>query len=283
MKTMMMAAGLLMAAATGAQAQSIVYNDFSTTDGLKLNGSAQKTSDGSRDVLRLTPTGIGQAGSAFSLLPRTLSADYGFSTRFTFNIANNYNGGADGLVFVIQTLSNNVGGAGGGIGYQGIANSLGVEFDTWNNGAGDGFSDNHIGIDLGGDLSSVVLDKNLPFQLDGGKDITSWVDYDGTTGKLDVRYAADGIRPILANLSYNVNLADVLGTTTAFVGFTSGTGAAASTHDIVSWEFRDSFSPIVTPAVPEPATWAMMILGFGVVGGALRRRSAATRPRLAVA
>ncbi len=25
-------------------------------------------------------------------------------------------------------------------------------------------------------------------------------------------------------------------------------------------------------AVPEPATWAMMILGFGVVGGALRRR-----------
>lgn len=30
----------------------------------------------------------------------------------------------------------------------------------------------------------------------------------------------------------------------------------------------------VTPgAVPEPATWAMMIIGFGAVGGALRRRS----------
>ncbi|MEH3122164.1 MAG: PEPxxWA-CTERM sorting domain-containing protein [Sphingomonas phyllosphaerae] len=28
-------------------------------------------------------------------------------------------------------------------------------------------------------------------------------------------------------------------------------------------------------AVPEPATWAMMILGFGLVGGALRRRRAA--------
>ena len=26
------------------------------------------------------------------------------------------------------------------------------------------------------------------------------------------------------------------------------------------------------PAVPEPATWAMMILGFGVIGGAMRRR-----------
>lgn len=28
------------------------------------------------------------------------------------------------------------------------------------------------------------------------------------------------------------------------------------------------------PAVPEPATWALMIVGFGAVGGALRRRAA---------
>jgi hypothetical protein len=26
------------------------------------------------------------------------------------------------------------------------------------------------------------------------------------------------------------------------------------------------------PAVPEPATWAMMLLGFGALGGMLRRR-----------
>lgn len=30
-------------------------------------------------------------------------------------------------------------------------------------------------------------------------------------------------------------------------------------------------------AVPEPTTWAMMILGFGVIGGAMRRRKAAVR------
>lgn len=29
-----------------------------------------------------------------------------------------------------------------------------------------------------------------------------------------------------------------------------------------------------TPAVPEPATWAMMIGGFGLIGGAMRRRTA---------
>jgi hypothetical protein len=35
----------------------------------------------------------------------------------------------------------------------------------------------------------------------------------------------------------------------------------------------------VSAAVPEPATWALMILGFGVVGAAMRRR----KPKLALA
>ena len=34
-------------------------------------------------------------------------------------------------------------------------------------------------------------------------------------------------------------------------------------------------------AVPEPATWALMILGFGAVGGAMRRRSVKTAVRFA--
>lgn len=34
-------------------------------------------------------------------------------------------------------------------------------------------------------------------------------------------------------------------------------------------------------AMPEPATWAMMILGFGMAGGALRRRTASSGWRLA--
>jgi hypothetical protein len=34
-------------------------------------------------------------------------------------------------------------------------------------------------------------------------------------------------------------------------------------------------------AVPEPASWAMMIVGFGLVGAVLRRRAQATGPSLA--
>lgn len=36
-----------------------------------------------------------------------------------------------------------------------------------------------------------------------------------------------------------------------------------------------SFSA-ATGAVPEPATWAMMLLGMGMVGGAMRRKSKVT-------
>lgn len=42
-----------------------------------------------------------------------------------------------------------------------------------------------------------------------------------------------------------------------------------------------NFNLGVTPAVPEPAIWAMMIGGFGIVGGAMRRRSA--KPSFATA
>jgi hypothetical protein len=37
----------------------------------------------------------------------------------------------------------------------------------------------------------------------------------------------------------------------------------------------DNFIVTVSNAVPEPATWAMMIAGFGLVGGAMRRRKVA--------
>ena len=42
----------------------------------------------------------------------------------------------------------------------------------------------------------------------------------------------------------------------------------------------DFTEAVVNPpsAVPEPATWAMMITGFGLAGTALRRRNRALAP-----
>ncbi len=41
--------------------------------------------------------------------------------------------GADGIVFILQPISTSIGTAGGGMGFQGIAPSIGIALDTWQN------------------------------------------------------------------------------------------------------------------------------------------------------
>ena len=55
---------------------------------------------------------------------------------------------------------------------------------------------------------------------------------------------------------------------------TAGTPFQARNFDI---GFRTIVDTSALPAVPEPATWALMILGFGAVGGGLRYRRHAMR------
>ncbi len=283
MMTFLPAACLCLAAAIApASATTIVYNDFSSTSGLSVNGDSAAVTAGGRTVMRLSPSQFFKSGSVFSSAPITFGSLYSFSTRFTFNLNLQRGGGADGLVFVIQPNASTVGGSGGGIGYGGINNSLGVEFDTFNNGRIDQNSSNHIGINLNGSVTSLVQNNALPFILDSRRDLTSWIDYNGATQTIEVRLNDSNVRPLSAILSYTFDLAAVIGSPNAFVGFTSGTGGGAANHDLVNWEFRDSFTPIGTSAVPEPATWSMIIIGFAFIGGAIRsrRRQARLAPGL---
>jgi hypothetical protein len=147
------------------------------------------------------------------------------------------------------------------IGYDGLANSVGVEFDNWDNGPCDGNNGNHAGINLAGSVCSVVRADTLPAQLDSGSIFHAWVDYNGVTDSLEVRLALNDTRPAAALMSYTVDLVSVLGTTNAFVGFTSGTGAATADHDIRRWVFNSEFArwstrPIrAAAACPSPAPW----------------------------
>lgn len=282
--------------ATSAQAQTFSYANFIDTTGLQINGSAEAINLGGRDVMRLTPPVGGTGGSVFNTQAITLNSTYSFSTRFTFNIGNNGDTpygpiGADGIAFVIQTQSNSVGGAGGSLGYGGIMPSVEVEFDTYSNyfdpeSNGDLRANNHIAIMKNGDAINHLAYTNVSstLNLSGGYDITAFVDYNGATNLMEVRWSTDGLRPTSAGLSYNIDLASIFGSNPVFVGFTGGTGANWSEQDIINWTFNNSYNPITTPptgtippgtapgAVPEPATWAMMVLGFGLVGGAVRRK-----------
>ena len=65
--------------------------------------------------------------------------------------------------------------------------------------------------------------------------------------------------------------------TPTFFGFTSvGTIGSIAVRQIGGFAVMDnvSFSGTAGPAVPEPASWAMLIAGFGLVGAVSRRRRA---------
>lgn len=280
--------GLILAGST--HAGVVTYNDFSDLSDWQLNnatasanpggaaGGATGPNPGDGQVLRLT-NNYSQSGSAFLTNTISLQNQASFSAKFDFQFTHQGNGGADGIVFTVQTVSNTSGGAGGGIGYTGLPNSLGIEFDNWYNGSGFGDPNaNHAAINYGGNFSpigSLVGDLGtLGIELDAGAILTAWVDYDGLTDLLELRVANGGAsRPGTAFLSDVVDLESVLGSSSAYVGFTSGTGAAMAYHDIRNLTFENNFNPGGAgnpPGIPSPTPLAL--IGLGLLGMAARRR-----------
>lgn len=255
------------------------YNDFSSTAGLQLNGNAAAVGN----VLRLTPADYWQAGSAFSTNTVSLASDASFSTFFQFRlstdggISDGDGQGADGIVFTVEPTSNSVGGSGFGIGYLGIQKSLGVEFDTFDNGGGYDPNGNHVNFDYNGNFSSSATAVEIPTRMNDGGVWSVWVDYDGATQDLELRLVEGStLRPAAPLLQATVDLGSILGTNDAFVGFTAATGAAYDNQDILNWQFRQDFNPIIPTgggAVPEPSTYGLIGAAalLGVVG--LRRRA----------
>jgi len=124
------------------------YRDFPHTDGFAFVGDAR----GADGRLYITPSDFTKLGAAWFRFPQVVAA--GFITEFDFRFHNPQNSGADGMAFVIQNSAAGVGAiglSGAGLGYDGIENSVVVEFDTWDNGpaAGDP-NGNHIAIHTAG-------------------------------------------------------------------------------------------------------------------------------------
>jgi hypothetical protein len=73
-------------------------------------------------------------------------------------------------------------------------------------------------------------------------------------------------------LSFNPTLAsDTVGGFYVGVGSSAGAGYLAHVDDVVANGAKYNFE-VAAGGVPEPATWALMILGFGSAGAMLRRR-----------
>lgn len=270
---------------------TFVYPDFSNTARIKLNGTATNVRLNSAQTVRLTDSLTNQNGSFYCGNYVSLANNRSFSTMFTFEITSpggSGPSGADGIVFVINTNTNNLGALGGGMGYSGVTNSFGVEFDTWDNSSsfGDtGLSQNHVAININGDtahpiakIKEVDIEKlyGVPagtFNFGNGvsngnsapasgkdKSYTAWIDYDGITKNLSVRVNADSnVRPEKAILTQSIDLSSstTLTTDKVFAGFTGATGGAYSKEYLKSWYFNNdyvttSIDPVNTTYIETP-------------------------------
>lgn len=289
----------LLASASPALADSFSFPDFTSTANLTMVGSTATALTGDGTVLRIIPSAGSSSGAAYSTLPVTLGTGAIFSTQFNFRFTQP--GGvdpADGIAFILAASPNGLGTAGYGMGYEGVGHSVAIEFDTYNNGNPGSLgyfdaepdSSNHVSVNLNGVLTNSFATNvygnascgfaggtpaqnnfAVPGCMSNGNLWTATITYDGALLNVSLQAPAmGGVFNALTNVP--LDIASALGTDLAYVGFTGSSGAGWENEDIVSWRFSNTATLPPVDGVPEPASWAMMIIGLGMVGETMRRR-----------
>ncbi len=143
--------------------------------------------------------------------------------------------GADGVAFVMQNESaSTIGASGGGIGYNGLARSIAIEFDTYTN-SGDP-DDNHIGLVTGGNATSHTATYTPAWTLENSRTHV-WVDV--VNGVIEVYAAQTNVKPASPVMTETVDVAGILGDD-FWVGLTGSTGGSKSRHAFPTVTMADS-------------------------------------------
>ncbi|WP_290790490.1 lectin-like domain-containing protein [Flavihumibacter sp. UBA7668] len=122
-----------------------------------LNGSAYKENCNCYTLTDATNT---QSGSVWNMNKILLTSSFEF--KFDVNLGCKDSDGADGMVFMLQPISTNIGSQGGGIGYQNVRPSIAIEIDTWQNQENNDPAFDHISIQRDG-----IIQHNVPNNLAG--------------------------------------------------------------------------------------------------------------------
>lgn len=255
-------AAIIVMATMSVSAQSFRYGDFSSTAGLALSRDAAVVAN----TIRLTrqPRNPGDVGSGLLWSRTQIDVTQPFTTRFQFRTSNpSPGGGADGIGFVFQ---NSTGGtAAQNAGFFGLARSVVVEFDMFNNpgGANNDADGNHISVHTGAGSpgGAYGTDENVssigatgrngvatlgPNMKDGNvHDVT--IAYTPATGAM--RIWMDRCMSDAPQLTVTVSLQGKMGGPLAYIGFCGITGSAMQNQDIVGWSFDTCLqaAPTITP------------------------------------
>jgi hypothetical protein len=170
--------------------------------------------------------------------PSNNLATRGFTVSFVYQDVGG--GGADGVAFVLQKDSRGfsaVGNSGGGLGYQGIANSMAYAINV--------YSPNTVGSGLftGGKIGAFQSTGNVNFA--SGNPIQVTLQYLSSTSN-EAGTLLETLRDLKTNATFsrtysNFNLYSALGNNfDAILGFTGGTGAVASDQRISSFNYQQN-------------------------------------------
>ncbi|MCH2223666.1 MAG: gliding motility-associated C-terminal domain-containing protein [Crocinitomicaceae bacterium] len=180
----------------------------------------------------LTDDATGQAGAVWDDDPIDLSNS--FDALFCLTLGSNDANGADGFAFVMRGINaTNIGSVGGGIGYEGIVPSIGIEYDTWNNGAAnDDIPEDHTGMYQDADFISPLVGavslNPMGTNVEDGNYHNTRIVWNAPLKVLEMYFDGD------LRMSHSVDLInDVFGgDTLVFWGFTSSTGGSTNLQQI---------------------------------------------------
>jgi len=192
----------------------------------ELNGNAQWITVGGQNCIQLTAEVNNQTGCSWDENVINFNSDFTLSLDYYFG--NNING-ADGTTFTFQPNPGACGTNGGQLGAGGIANSLVIEFDTYDNDfpthAVD-ISPDHIAVEVDGNLlnsthlcgpiaalpSSASIDDGFVHSVD--------IDWNATTKVMTIFF--DGNLRLTCNYDFVTNVFG--GDNTVYWGATAATG-----------------------------------------------------------
>jgi fibronectin-binding autotransporter adhesin len=228
---------------------------------LNTNGgsTASPVISSDNSTLTITDASGGEARSAFFNSPVPFNNTNGFTASFVYqNLSGNTGDPADGVTFTLQhdpRGSGALGDSGGAFGYGGgaaIVNSGAVEFNIYGGAAGG------RGIAFGTNGSVPGNAGTGPVDISNGDPVQVSLNYNGVARSLQETLTDTTNNNTFTTTFYGIDYQSLVGGTSAFLGFTGGTGGSVATQTISNFNFT---SNAFTAPSTETYTNAVAVVG----------------------
>ena len=212
-------------------------------NGNTVTGSTTPSISTDNSTLFVTDAINGEQRSAFFKTPISVTNTGGFTASFTYqDTSGNGSNPADGVALVLQNDPKGtaaLGGGGGALGWAGIANSAAAAFNVYNGAAGG----RGIAFNANGIIAPTVNNFNgttAGVDLSSGDPINITVTYNGLQHTVTVAESdptSTNNPNTFTYTFYGVDYNAILGGTSAFVGFTGGTGGLNANQQVSNFNF----------------------------------------------